>query len=123
MDTLNRWQDRIEIGAGLWLCISPLVLGLPESAAWCAVVVGIGVIVLASEDLFLPTQIDDWGNALLGIGLMVSPWAWNYADHLYGLVNALAIGLLVTLMSGWALERVLYDKFKLWRAAHSHAHN
>jgi hypothetical protein len=26
-------------------------------------------------------------------------------------------------MSGWALERVLYDKFKVWRAAHSHAHN
>jgi len=123
MDSLKRWEDRIEIGAGLWLCLSPLVLGLPAPAAWCAVVVGIGVIILASEDLFLPAQIEDWGNAILGIGLMVSPWAWGYADHRFALLNALAMGFLVTLMSGWALERALYDKFQAWRAAHSHAHD
>ena len=121
MDILNRWQDRIEIGAGLWLCLSPLVLGLPESAAWCAVVVGVGVILLASEDLFLPTQIDDWGNVLLGIGLMVSPWVWSYADHTYAMLNAVVMGLLVTLMSGWALERVLYLKYKVWKE-HHHVH-
>ncbi len=118
MDTLNRWQDRIEIGVGLWLCIAPLVLTLPESAAWCSVVVGIGIILLATEDLFLPTQIDDWGNVVLGIGLMISPWAWNYADHQYAMLNALIAGLLITLMSGWALERVVYDKIKEWRAHH-----
>jgi hypothetical protein len=38
------------------------------------------------------------------------------------MLNALVMGLLVTLMSGWALERVLYAKFKL-RRAHDHAHN
>ena len=123
MDTLHRWQDRIEIGAGLWLCISPWVLDLPQPAAWCATLVGIGVILLASADLLLPSQMDEWGNALLGIGLMVSPWALDYLDHEHAMLNALIMGLLVTLMSGWALERVLYDKFKAWRAAHSHAHN
>ncbi len=123
MVTLNRWQDRLEVGAGVWLCLSPLVLGLTEAAAWSAVMVGIGVIILASEDLFLPTQIEDWGNTLLGLGLMVSPWAWNYADHQAAMINALLIGLLITLLSGWALERALYSKFKEWRAAHSHAHN
>jgi SPW repeat len=122
MDTLNRWQDRIEIAAGLWLCISPLVLGLPEAAAWCAVVVGVGVILLASEDLFLTSQIENWGNALLGIGLMVSPWAWRYADHQPAMLNALVMGLLVLVLSGWTLERVLYDKFKVWKE-HHHAHS
>ena len=121
MVTLNRWQDRLEVGAGVWLCLSPLVLGLTEAAAWCAVVVGIGVIILASEDLFLPTQIDDWANVFLGLGLMVSPWAWGYADHQAAMINALLIGLLITLLSGWALERMLYSKFKEWRAQH-HAH-
>jgi hypothetical protein len=118
MDTLNRWQDRLEIAAGLWLCISPWALGLPPAAAWCAVVVGIGIILLASEDLFLTTQIDDWGNALLGIGLMISPWVWGYANHQNAMINALAIGLLVTAMSLWALERVVYTKFKAWKEHH-----
>ncbi len=118
MDTLNRWQDRLEIGAGLWLCVSPWVLGLPQPAAWCAVMVGMGVVLLASEDLFLPSQIDDWGNAVLGVGLMISPWVWGYASHQSAMLNALLTGLLLLLMSGWAIERVLYGKFKIWRAHH-----
>lgn len=122
MDTLNRWQDRVEIGAGLWLCVAPWVLGFPAAAAWCAAVVGVGVVLLATEDMLLPSQIDDWANAILGIGLMVSPWAWNYTDHQSAMINALAMGLVITLMSGWALERVVYDKFKVWKDQH-HAHS
>lgn len=122
MDTLNRWQDRLEISAGLWLCIAPWALALPEAAAWCSVVVGVAVIVLASQDLFLPNHLDDWANVLLGVGLMVSPWVWGYSEHDNAMLNALVMGLLVALTSGWALERVFYDKFKVWRETHHHAH-
>ena len=122
MDILNRWQDRLEIFVGLWLCIAPWALVLPEPAAWCAVVVGVAVIVLASQDLFLPNHLDDWANVLLGIGLMISPWVWGYSGHDNAMLNALVMGLLVTLTSGWALERVLYDKFRVWKETHHHAH-
>ena len=67
------------------------------------------------------SHMDDWANVLLGVGLMISPWVWGYSGHDNALLNALFMGLLVTLTSGWALERVLYDKFKVWRA-HHHAH-
>jgi hypothetical protein len=107
MDGLNRWQDRSEILVGIWLCIAPWVLSFSEPASWCAMVVGASVILLSVEDLFLPSQIEEWGNIILGLGLMISPWAWGYADHILATWNALACGFLISGVAVWALERML----------------
>lgn len=110
MDALNRWQDRIAIGIGLWLCVSPWILKTPESAAWCAILVGIAVIVLATEDFFLTTHIDDWANIVLGIGLMISPWAWGYAEHQPAVLNAVLSGLALAGIAAWVFEHDMFRK-------------
>ncbi|MGH8807079.1 MAG: SPW repeat protein [Noviherbaspirillum sp.] len=113
MDSLNRWQDRVEMLVGIWLLMAPWILGLPLAAAWCAMVVGAFVILLSAEDFVLPDQIEEWGNAILGVGLIISPWAWGYADHRLATVNAIVSGLLVTGFAAWALERVfMHDRIR-----------
>lgn len=107
MDNLNRWQDRVEMLVGVWLCISPWALALPQPAAWCAVAVGAFVILLSAEDFFFPNQLEEWGNVVLGIGLMISPWAWGYADNMPATMNAFISGLLISGFAFWALERLL----------------
>ncbi|HYD59101.1 MAG TPA: SPW repeat protein [Noviherbaspirillum sp.] len=119
MDSINRWQDRLETAVGVWLCIAPWALSLPEAAAWCAIVVGVFVIVLSVEDIFLPNQIEEWGNAILGAGLMISPWAWGYSTHMAATVNAFISGFLVSGFAFWALERLYMRYEESHRASHS----
>ena len=109
MESLNRWQDRLEIVVGIWLCISPWLLNLPLPAAWAAILVGASVVLLSTEDTYLPDQIEEWGNVVLGVGLMISPWVWGYADHLAATLNAFLSGLLVTGVAVWALERLFFS--------------
>jgi len=106
MKSLDRWYDRVEIAVGLWLCVSAWALNLPMAAAWCAVVVGACVILLSVEDLFLPNQIEEWGNAVVGVGLMISPWAWGYAEDTRATINAFISRLLVSGIAFWVLERI-----------------
>lgn len=106
MDSINRWQDRLEMAVGVWLCIAPWALSLPQVAAWCSVAVGVAVILLSVEDIFLPNQLEEWGNAVFGAGLMISPWAWGYADNTVATANAFISGFLVSGFAFWALERL-----------------
>lgn len=106
MDNLNRWQDRVEMLVGVWLCIAPWALGLPSPAAWSAMGVGAFVILLSAEDFFFPDQLEEWGNVVLGIGLMISPWVWGYADNMVATTNAFISGLLISGVAVWALERL-----------------
>ncbi len=119
MDSLNRWQDRTETVVGIWLCISPWALNLPQPAAWSAIVVGIFVVLLAVEDVFFPDQMEEWGNLILGIGLMISPWAWGYADNEIATLNAFISGLLVSGFAFWALEKI----FVRYEEAHKIKHS
>jgi hypothetical protein len=119
MDNLNRWQDRMEILVGVWLCIAPWVLGLPPAAAWSAVAVGVFVILLSAEDFFFPDQLEEWGNAVLGIGLMISPWVWGYADHTVATMNAFLSGLLISGFAFWALERLFVRYEESHKVKHS----
>ncbi len=99
MQNVNRLQDQIEIVIGLWLCISPWVLGYSgplQVAGWSAILVGIGVLLFSFEDLALPSEIEEWVELVLGLALMASPWVWNYSDNMPATLNALISGFLVT---------------------------
>lgn len=116
MNGITRWQDRTEMAVGIWLCISPWVLALPQAAAWCAIAVGISVVLLSAEEILLPDVLEEWGNAVLGVGLMISPWAWGYDGHTVAVLNAVISGFLVSGFAFWALERLFMKN------AGSHGH-
>jgi hypothetical protein len=109
MQSINRLQDKLEIIVGLWLCIAPWVLGYAgplQVAGWCAIIVGVGVLLFSFEDLALPSEIEEWIELGLGLALMISPWVWGYAGNVAATVNALVSGFVVTGAAVWALKHL-----------------
>jgi hypothetical protein len=87
---------------GLWLAISPWVLGyLTPAALWNSVIVGIAIALLASARLAMPTRVaavPSWINVALGAWLIVSPFLLNYT--LAGVTwNSVIVGALVAIMA------------------------
>jgi hypothetical protein len=109
MKNINRLQDQLEIVVGLWLCVSPWVLGYAgplQMAGWSAIFVGIGVLLFSFEDLVLPSEIEEWVELALGLSLMGSPWLWGYSDSMLATVNAVISGFLVSGIAVWALKHL-----------------
>ena len=111
MQNINRLQDQLEIVVGLWLCISPWVLGYADplqAAGWSAIVIGLAVLVMAVEDLVLPSEIEEWAGFALGLALMASPWLWDYSGNIPATLSAVISGFLISGIAAWALEHLGY---------------
>ena len=109
MQNINRLQDRLEIVVGLWLCISPWVLGYAgptEVAGFASIVAGIGVLLFSFEDLVLPSQVEEWVELALGVVLMALPWLWGYSDNMPATLNSVIPGFLISGIAVWALKHL-----------------
>ena len=53
-----QWEEWVNLALGLWVLVSPFVLGFPTEtiATWTHVVVGLAVAVLASGELWMVTR-------------------------------------------------------------------
>lgn len=94
----------INVIAGIWLIISPFVLGFSTGITMInSVVLGILVGVLA-----LITAITDraawlsWINIVLGLWLIVAPFALNSAELLTATWNSVILGAIVIIFAGWS---------------------
>lgn len=96
---------------GIWLIISPYILGYQTSQAkWQSVVAGILVAILAAVRYFSPTQVwASWVNAVIGLWMIIAPFATDYqATSSYW--NQVIFGILILLVSlGNASMRTAYD--------------
>jgi hypothetical protein len=96
----------LNIIAGLWLIISPFVLGytaLPV-ALWDTLIVGIVVLVLAWARAANPERHAglSWLNLLLGIWLIVSPFALTYSTYPRPTWNGVIVGFIVAILAIWS---------------------
>lgn len=80
--------------------------------------VGALVILISVEDALMPNQIEEWGNMVLGLALLASPWVLGYSDQRDATSNAVLAGLVVSGMAGWALERLFRKRHEM-TAQHS----
>ncbi len=102
MDTVNREiiprtaTNGVNVVLGVWLIISPFVLGFAgtNGAAfqWNNIAVGIAVILVA---LTGPA----WLNVLLGAWEIISPWVLGFSGASTPLWNNIVIGALVLLFA------------------------
>lgn len=117
----KRWQDWSNAILGLWTVISPWVLGFAASAnvasrsAW---VLGAAIVVLAAIAVYMPRAWEEGLNILLGLCLLISPWAVSYADLPKPTVNAVGVGVLVTMLALWAMLRDTQVQ-KWWHERHA----
>lgn len=77
----KHWQDGINILLGLWIVISPWVLGFTtvQYAGGSAVVIGLVIAVFAAWALVAYARWEDWVNVILGILLVITPWLFEFA--------------------------------------------
>ncbi len=92
---------------GLWLIISPFVMGfstLSAMAMYDAVIVGVIVAILSLIRFFSPGSSTalNWINALLGLWLIISPFVLALSGVAGVLVNFVIVGIAFIIFNVWA---------------------
>jgi SPW repeat-containing protein len=115
MKTKLKWQDWINLVAGLWIFVSPWALqqavttstAVGEVSAgsinWNLWIVGLAVATLALIALFAFQVWEEWVNVGLGLWLIASPWILGFSTAALLTWNAVIIGVLIAVVAGWAL--------------------
>src|SRR4029453_14262622 len=73
----KHWQDWCIWLLGIWLCLSPWILpfGLDPTATQATVISGLLIIVAEVVTLSAFRAWEEWISVILGIWLIISPWA------------------------------------------------
>jgi len=102
----KRWQDWLALALGLWLLISPWLLGFSDVgvAAWNAVLVGVGIALFAAAALAKPADWQEWVALAFGVWLVISPWLLGFGEqHAVAAWHQVIVGLLVGIDALWAV--------------------
>jgi uncharacterized membrane protein HdeD (DUF308 family) len=94
----NRRASALNVLAGVWLLVSPWVLGTfwAPIAGLNALLVGGAVAILAAIRLRTPnTAILSWTNLLLGVWLFTSPFVFGFYVNSAATANAAIVGLVI----------------------------
>ena len=105
MRSWTRWQSWLNVLVGIWLFISPWVLGTTSDAAtaWNAWIIGAAIFVVALIALgTTASAAAPWVNVVLGVWLFISPWVLRYTDVSDGAANAWVFGVVTVLVAVWA---------------------
>jgi SPW repeat len=90
-----RWASGINVLAGIWLIIAPLILGYAELFApfWNDVTVGATIAAMALIRVGAPLRYPElgWINAGLGAWLIFAPVVLGYAGVAEGIAGAAAV--------------------------------
>jgi hypothetical protein len=107
MRSWTRCQSWLNVVVGVWLFISPWVLGTTSdgATAWNAWIIGAAIFVVALIAISTPASVvAPWGNVVLGVWLFISPWVLRYTDVSDGAVNAWVFGVVTVLVALWAMS-------------------
>ena len=99
---IRHWQDVASLLVGVWLVLSPFALGFTAVVTWITLVLGLSVIVFAVEGFVIPSDLEEWGELLIGLALLVVPWTVGYEPEL-ATVSSMVSGTLVILFAAWEL--------------------
>jgi hypothetical protein len=76
-----RWQDGLITMVGLWLFISPVILGYGahdavalDPVAWNFILCGLAVVTISILTLFLYRSWEKWADIVIGVWLASSLW-------------------------------------------------
>lgn len=103
----EHWQDWLQAVLGLWVVVSPWILGATDSTAiWNFLIVGLVVIAFAGSELAVFQRWKEWLMAALGGWLLLSPRILDFTGEQAMTWNAVITGLLIVAFAGWAIGDV-----------------
>jgi len=122
LKSLKHWQVPVVGLLGLWLAVSPWVVGPAGSDMLVAATVGLGIALVATAaGMAHPTKAawGAWLTVVFGLLAAVSPWLLGYADQTNAVTNAVATGL-VSAILGFMVGLMATDPDSWWndRVAH-----
>jgi len=124
---MKRLRDWVMALMGLWLLVSPRLLhfaGVQSDAIWCAWLVGAAILLVTACSRFVIEAYSPWQdgtNAVLGLWLMVSPWALGFAAHMTVRTNSIVVGFLVAALALWSM--VVDTDLRKWMGDWMHQHH
>lgn len=121
MKQLKHWQDPVNAVLGVGVVLSPWVMGFQDTtlAMANAVVIGLALIAAALGAIFVPRAWEEWTEAILGLWLVVSPWALGFNTHYQATMNALVVGAVIVALALWTLMTDK-DYSSRWRKGTAH---
>ena len=98
------WEEWTESVLGLWMIISPWVLGFSDQGAALANFVIVGILLLAAAlgAMYVPQAWEEWCEAVLGAWMIISPWIVGYPAVHAAKTDAIVIGIIVLILGFWA---------------------
>jgi len=102
---VKHWQDPLNAALGVWLILSPWLVGFQdlETPAMNAVAVGILLGAAALGATFVPRAWEEWTEGALGLWMVVSPWVLGFASMRDPMMNAVVTGIAVVVLAAWVL--------------------
>lgn len=97
----------LDLIAGLWLILSPFILGYSNlaSALWNSLIIGFAVIVfggMRAGSEGYKTLWPSWANFILGIWLIVSPYLLGFSNlSALATRNTIILGIIVAILAVW----------------------
>lgn len=106
MTRVARWQEWAGFALGLWLAMSPWLLGYAqdEAATANAAILGLALALGSHFEASLGEVSGEWLNAAAGAWLVSSPFVLGYGDFTAS-ANCIASGTLVMALAASALSR------------------
>jgi len=100
------WQNWLNAILGIWLILSPFILGYGNvtSATWNDIIVGILLAVVAGwvASARVASSAPKWFCFILGIWLIFSPFILGFSGQAVPFWNNIIIGIVSAVLAAWA---------------------
>ena len=105
MARVKHWQDPVNALVGVWLVLSPWILGFHSVVIATTTTMAVGALLFATSAgaMQFSQAWEEWLDVVLGVALMLLPVAFGFDGVRPALQNALACGAIVTFLALWVL--------------------
>ena len=120
--TMKHWQAPAATLLGLWLAVSPWVVGPTGGTVLRAGCAALGLALAASAAVMADATKAAWGawlTVVFGLAAAVSPWLLGFADQSGAATNALGIGIVAALL-GFTAGLATIDPESWWNDRVTH---
>jgi len=104
---MKRWQDWVNLALGVWLVVSPWLLSFNDNpaATWNSVLIGLAFAALSLMALTENKPWEEWGELILTIWLLISPWALGFNEPGAAMWNTIIVAVAAGIASLTAVNR------------------